>query len=88
MAISKITNPHDRFFKKTFKDIRVVKSFVQNYFPCDIIDILDINSLESADESFITDELKEYFSDIVLRARLEHGGDFYISLLFEHKRDV
>ena len=42
-----IQNPHDKFFKETFSNIEVAKDFLLNYLPQNIIENVDINTLEN-----------------------------------------
>ena len=51
----KIQNPHDKFFKETFGNLAVAKDFLRNYLPQNIMDIVDINSLEPQKDSFINE---------------------------------
>jgi predicted transposase/invertase (TIGR01784 family) len=87
----KIQNPHDKFFKKTFGDVAVAKDFLNNYLPQKIMGIIDIETLEPQKDSYIDEELKEGFSDLLFRANI-NNREGYLYLLFEHKsypsRDV
>jgi hypothetical protein len=42
----KIQNPHDKFFKETFGNVTVTKDFLNNYLPQNIMNIIDIDTLE------------------------------------------
>ena len=87
----KIQNPHDKFFKKTFGDVAVAKDFLNNYLPQKIIGIIDIDTLEPQKDSYINEDLKEGFSDLLFKANI-NNREGYLYLLFEHKsypsRDV
>ena len=87
----KIQNPHDKFFKKTFGDVAVAKDFLNNYLPQKIMGIIDIETLEPQKDSYIDEDLKEGFSDLLFRANI-NNREGYLYLLFEHKsypsRDV
>lgn len=87
----KIQNPHDKFFKKTFGDVAVAKDFLNNYLPQKLMGIIDIETLEPQKDSYIDEELKEGFSDLLFRANI-NKREGYLYLLFEHKsypsRDV
>ncbi len=80
----KIQNPHDKFFKKTFGDVAVAKDFLNNYLPQKIMGIIDIETLEPQKDSYIDEELKEGFSDLLFRANI-NKREGYLYLLFEHK---
>lgn len=80
----KIQNPHDKFFKETFGNIAIAKDFLSNYLPQNIMDIIDINSLEPQKDSFINEKLQENFSDLLFKVNI-NKKEGYIYFLFEHK---
>ncbi len=82
-----IQNPHDKFFKETFSNIEVAKDFIINYLPQSIIDIVDINTLESQKDSFINADLEEVFSDMLFKINI-NNQEGYFYFLFEHKSYV
>ena len=41
-----INNPHDKFFKETFSRVDVTQSFIDEVFPSDIRDKINLNSLK------------------------------------------
>lgn len=79
-----IPNPHDKFFKESFSRLEVTKSFIEEVFPSDIRDKMNLNSLKLSNASFIDDMLKEYFADLVYQFEYQ-GVNSIITLLFEHK---
>jgi predicted transposase/invertase (TIGR01784 family) len=78
-----ISNPHDRFFKELFS--REGKSFIVNYLPREILNLIDPDSAELVKDSFTDSELGEYFSDMIYKVRLKDGSTAHIYILFEHK---
>ncbi|MEG3070207.1 MAG: Rpn family recombination-promoting nuclease/putative transposase [Candidatus Syntrophopropionicum ammoniitolerans] len=80
----KIQNPHDKFFKKTFGEVAVARDFLNNYLPQNIMDIIDIDTLEPQKDSHIDEDLKESFSDLLFRTNI-NNQEGYLYLLFEHK---
>ena len=80
----KIQNPHDKFFKETFGNVKVAKDFINNYVPQSILNIVDMNILEPQKDSFINKELQEAFSDLLFRTKI-NNREGYIYFLFEHK---
>jgi predicted transposase/invertase (TIGR01784 family) len=59
--------------------------YTQNYLPRDVVDPLDLTSLELHKESFIDEELREHQSDLLCRVRQTNGEDAFLYLLLEHK---
>ena len=82
--MAKLSKPHDKFFKETFSQPKIVRDFVRNYLPPDIVARLDLDALELQKDSFI-EGLQEHFSDILYRVRLKSGATAFLYFLFEHK---
>lgn len=74
----KIQNPNDKFFKETFGNVEVTKDFLNNYLPQNIMNVIDINTLEPQKDSFINEELQEGFSDMLFKVNInKREGHFY-----------
>jgi predicted transposase/invertase (TIGR01784 family) len=58
---------------------------VRYYLPEDFVETLDLTDLEIVKESFIDEELRQYFSDLLIKVRLKQGGEVFIYILLEHK---
>src|SRR5690625_709827 len=79
-----VNHPHDKLFKETFGDLEVTSDFINQYLPKEILDIIDVESLTSIKDSFIQEELKDSYSDLLFNVKIgdEEG---YLYFLFEHK---
>ena len=75
---------HDKFFKETFSRLEVAQSFIEELFPQELKEKLNLADLKRIPDSFIDDELEEYFSDIIYQTHLAKQGTL-VTLLFEHK---
>ena len=80
-----ISNPHDKFFKEVFSHKDAARDFVIHYLPVEVTTLLDRESLEICKDSYVDNELRQYFSDVLYRARLKEGSEAWLYLLFEHK---
>ena len=80
----KVQNPHDKFFKETFSNVEIARDFMQNYLPEPILKIVDLQTLDIQKDSFIDENLKEVFSDMLFHAKINQR-DGYLYFLFEHK---
>ena len=80
----KITNPHDKFFKEVLSNRENAKDFFTHYLPKEIAKLIDLNALEVQKDSFVEEDLKEFFSDMLYKINLG-GYPGYIYILFEHK---
>ncbi|WPK10277.1 Rpn family recombination-promoting nuclease/putative transposase [Lysinibacillus louembei] len=66
----KLQNPHDKFFKDSFGNVSVAKDFLLNYCPSEVLQVLDLATLEPQKDSFLTPELEESFSDLLFNFRM------------------
>jgi len=91
--IDKLIKYHDKFFKEMFSRKDFACGFIQNYFPSEIVQHLDLNHLEVSKDSFIDPDLEEHFSDILYQVVLQEEErdnkkekkTAYVYLLFDHK---
>ncbi len=81
---NELSQPHDVTFKKLFGETEIAKNVIEKNLPQEVLEQLDMDSLERIDGSFVNKELKETFSDLLYRVRI-NNRDAYIALLWEHK---
>lgn len=79
-----INKPHDKLFKEVLSNIENSRSFMENYLPNEILNIIDLDNLTIEKDSYIDEELEEYFSDILFKTNINRKPG-YIYFLFEHK---
>jgi len=82
--IDKVHNPHDAFFKDVLCIKEAAANFFENYLPTDILNLLNIGTLQIQKDSFVEKELKRFYSDILYQVASK-TGKAYIYLLFEHQ---
>ena len=82
-----ITNPHDKFFKESFTNKEIATDFIKGSFPKELVDNLDLSSLDLDNNSYIDEELKDYYSDLAYNCNYQKTK-IKISILFEHKSFV
>jgi predicted transposase/invertase (TIGR01784 family) len=82
---SELKHPHDHFFKESFSRPEVARSFLENYLPRPVLEVLDLSTLTLQKDSFIDPDLLEHFSDLLYRAATNDGRDLFVYLLLEHK---
>ncbi len=82
-----INNIHDKFVRASFMDVERAAAFFEQMLPENILKVMSLDTIEIIQESYITEELKEYFSDIVYNIKLRESieEDLEVALLFEHK---
>jgi len=79
-----IQSPHDKFFRSVMSDIKVARSFLKEYLPKEIKNLIDFNTLYIEKDSFVEKKLKDNRSDLLYSAQIK-GRQGYLYLLFEHK---
>ncbi|MEZ5041855.1 MAG: Rpn family recombination-promoting nuclease/putative transposase [Saprospiraceae bacterium] len=83
--MSKKRLSHDAFFKKAFMDIDVARDFIRNFLPENLVSTLNLVDLKLSNQSFVTPQLKQYFSDLVYKCTTTDEEPIELALLFEHK---
>jgi len=82
--VNMLNNPHDVFFKKVFSEREIARDFIENYLPEKVLKIIDTRSIKILKDSFLDNDLKESFSDMVYKVNINNQPG-YLYLLFEHK---
>jgi len=77
--------PHDAFFKAVMGRPDVARDFVFHYLPREITARLDPDFVDADPESYVDEDLKEYFSDVTVSMRLLDARPADVYFLFEHK---
>ena len=79
-----LKQPHDKFFRSIFGQVDSAADFLTNYLPKELMQIIDMDTLEPQKESFLDEKLNEEFSDLLFRVMI-NNKEGYIYFLFEHK---
>ena len=79
--------PHDRFIKAMMSNKAFAMDFCKEMLPEQIRSIIDMESISFPKTSFINKELKEFFSDVILRFRrkIPSNQSLHVTLIIEHK---
>ena len=62
-----VHNPHDKFVRETFSDPERASAFIEEFFPVKIVKELDLSHLKVSQDSYLDNEMREYFSDLILK---------------------
>ena len=76
--------PHDAIFRQMLAQKEVARDFLQLYLPAPFLSICDLNTLQLASGSFIEEDLRSSYSDILYSLQTRHGAG-YIYALIEHQ---
>ena len=60
-----IDSPHDKLFKEIERVRENSRDLIQSTFPAALLNKLKLETLENDNNSYIDEELKEYYSDLV-----------------------
>jgi predicted transposase/invertase (TIGR01784 family) len=94
MDQSKLPTPHNNFFQYALSHPAAARNLIEMHLPADLVQILDLDSLELQKDSFVDDELRDSYSDMLYSIRLsgqDLSGQYgepvegQVYLLLEHK---
>jgi predicted transposase/invertase (TIGR01784 family) len=81
-----VQNHHDKIVKETFSRPEIAKRYFEQFLPTQLSNIIDIDSLQIVNSSYVTADFKDLFADLLFQFNLKNTSDsIIISLLFEHK---
>jgi predicted transposase/invertase (TIGR01784 family) len=89
MDDSKLPTPHNNLFHYALSHAHAARDLIRTHLSPGLVQFLDLNSLELQKDSFIDEDLRQSFSDLLYSVRLAGAkgepieGQVY--LLFEHK---
>jgi predicted transposase/invertase (TIGR01784 family) len=83
--MSDVTNPHDRFFRKIFSQPDAMEDLVMQLLPPEVSGLLQANTFQLREGSFVDANLREHFSDLLYRVDFKDGSSGFVYILFEHK---
>ena len=82
--MANIISPHDKFFKESFSRLEVVQSLIEEVFPLELKERINLQKLQLSNASYVDEELAEHFADLVYQTTFA-DDDVLVTLLFEHK---
>ena len=84
--------PHDKFFKQAFSYRQVALDYFKNFVSPKLIKQFDLRTLHMTSDSYIDDDMGEYFSDMVFsidwKKEIKKKNMPRVYLLVEHKSYV
>lgn len=82
--MTKILNPHDKFFRGSMKDIRIAREFFEFHLPEKFRNRVDLSTLKLCNGSFVDERHSQRFTDILYSVLLEEQLAYFF-LLVEHQ---
>ena len=83
--MAKATTPHDAVFKTFLSHVETARDFIQLHLPAKLLSLCDLSTLQLESSSFVEDDLRQYYSDI-LYSLTTADGQGYIQIVIEHQR--
>ncbi len=77
--------PHDATFRQFLTQPEVARDFMELHLPAELRAICDLNTLKLESGSFVEDNLRQYFSDVLHSLKTTAGDDGYVHVLIEHQ---
>ncbi len=66
-----------------FSQLDTAADFIRHYLPEHLVAAIDLTTLEIVKESFVDEELRQYFSDMLFSVKLKQGSEAFIYILLE-----
>ena len=82
--MAETTTPHDAVFKTFLSRVETVRDFIKIHLPPALLNLCDLNTLRLEPGSFVEDDLRQYYSDILYSLKTT-CGEGYIHVLIEHQ---
>ena len=68
-----IKKAHDKFIRDLMSRKPVVQDFLRYYLDQELVNLLDLSTLEIKKDTFVDQELVEHFSDILYQLKFRNG---------------
>lgn len=78
------STPHDAIFKTFLSRVETARDFIMLHLPPALLRLCNLDTLQLASGSFLEENLRPYYSDILYSLKTTHG-EGYIHVLIEHQ---
>ncbi|MBK5016675.1 Rpn family recombination-promoting nuclease/putative transposase [Pantoea sp. S62] len=76
--------PHDATFRQFLTQPEIARDFMELHLPAELRALCDLSTLKLESGSFVEDDLRQYFSDVLYSLKTT-VGDGYVHVLIEHQ---
>ncbi|PXV74173.1 Rpn family recombination-promoting nuclease/putative transposase [Pantoea sp. PNA 03-3] len=77
--------PHDATFRQFLSQPEIARDFMELHLPAELRAICHLNTLKLESGSFVEDDLRQYFSDVLYSLKTTRDEEGYIHVLIEHQ---
>ena len=79
------STPHDATFRQFLKIPDIARDFMEIHLPTGLRAICDLSTLKLENCSFVEENLRQYFSDVLYSLKTVDGDKGYVQVLIEHQ---
>lgn len=79
---------HDQLFKRIMTNEIAAQEFLEYYLPSDFKENIDLSKITIEKESYIEENLREKFSDIVYSVKTKSDETAFIYILLDHQSTI
>ena len=76
--------PHDATFRQFLTQPDIAREFMELHLPAELRAVCDLSTLKLESGSFVEEDLRQYFSDVLYSLKTT-AGDGYVHVLIEHQ---
>lgn len=78
---------HDKFFWDIYSRPKNTAGFLKDFLPSNILKQIDLDCLSVDKKSYLSEEYKKHFSDLVVKTRFKDKAEeaVFVYFLLEHK---
>lgn len=77
--------PHDAAFRQFLTQPEIARDFMELHLPAELRAGCNLSTLKLESGSFVEDDLRQYFSDVLYSLKTTNGADGYVHVLIEHQ---
>lgn len=78
-------SPHDATFRQFLSQLGIARDFMTLHLPAELLAVCDLNTLKLESGSFVEEDLRQYFSDVLYSLKTTNRDEGYIYVLIEHQ---
>lgn len=82
---SSTPTPHDATFQQFLRQPDIARDFIELHLSLELRALCDLSTLKLECSSFVEENLRQYFSDVLYSMKTTAGDEGYVHILIEHQ---
>lgn len=82
---SSTPTPHDATFQQFLRQPDIARDFIELHLSVELRALCDLSTLKLECSSFVEENLRQYFSDVLYSMKTTAGDEGYVHILIEHQ---